>query len=218
MRIYEIAGALSTRELCFIKSYEHRQAPLRNYCSCSRRSSLWAHSPCGSCSLCKRTAQTAQRVVMWYSARQWTLWVLLITLPFAVLVTGFVTLARNWRDDLELALARIFRPTKGNSPSCCRQANGNTFHLVGVSPLLKRGAHRQLGTVRSDKTGLQTCSGTACYFGPCGAACAETWDGSNAEIFIPNTQGQERNCGCGKCAIPIRLLSRRSLFTCLRLR
>jgi hypothetical protein len=46
-------------------------------------------------------AHTAQRVVMWYAARMWTLWVLLIALPFAVLVTGCVTLARNWRADME---------------------------------------------------------------------------------------------------------------------
>ena len=32
---------------------------------------------------------------------------LLITLPFAVLVTGFVTLARNWRDDMELPQAAL---------------------------------------------------------------------------------------------------------------
>jgi hypothetical protein len=50
-------------------------------------------------------ANTAQRIVMWYSARMWTLWVLLIALPFAVLVTGCVTLARNWRDDVELPQA-----------------------------------------------------------------------------------------------------------------
>ena len=51
--------------------------------------------------------QTAQRIVMWYAARQWTLWVLLIALPFAVLVIGFITLARNWRDDMELPQAAL---------------------------------------------------------------------------------------------------------------
>src|ERR1039458_2263742 len=44
-------------------------------------------------------AHTAHRIVMWYAGRVWTLWVLLIALPLAVLVTGCVTLARNWRDD-----------------------------------------------------------------------------------------------------------------------
>lgn len=47
-------------------------------------------------------AHTAQRVVMWYAARLWTLWVLLIALPLAVLVTGCVALARNWPGEVEL--------------------------------------------------------------------------------------------------------------------
>lgn len=33
-------------------------------------------------------ARIAQRVVMWYSARMWMLWLLLLALPLAVLVTG----------------------------------------------------------------------------------------------------------------------------------
>lgn len=39
---------------------------------------------------------------MWYSARIWTLWVLLLALPFAALATGCVTLLRSWNRDLEL--------------------------------------------------------------------------------------------------------------------
>ncbi len=50
-------------------------------------------------------AHTAQQLVMWYAARMWTLWVLLIALPFAVLVTGCVTLARNLCDDMKLPQA-----------------------------------------------------------------------------------------------------------------
>ena len=50
-------------------------------------------------------AHIAQQLVTWYAARMWTLWVLLIALPFAVLVTGCVTLARNWRDDTKLPQA-----------------------------------------------------------------------------------------------------------------
>ena len=50
-------------------------------------------------------AHTAQQLVMWYGARMWTLWVLLIALPFAVLVAGCVTLARNWREDMKLPQA-----------------------------------------------------------------------------------------------------------------
>lgn len=47
-------------------------------------------------------AHTAQRIVMWYSMRPWTLWVLLIALPFAVLVTGCATLFRNSNNDVGL--------------------------------------------------------------------------------------------------------------------
>lgn len=41
-------------------------------------------------------AFTAQRIVLWYSVREWTLWVLLTGLPFAVLLIGGVTLLRIW--------------------------------------------------------------------------------------------------------------------------
>ena len=47
-------------------------------------------------------AYTAQRIVMWYAGRVWTLWVLLITLPLAVLVTGCLTFLRSWSEDREL--------------------------------------------------------------------------------------------------------------------
>src|SRR5215472_16191208 len=48
-------------------------------------------------------AHTAQRIVTWYSLRPHLgLWVLLIALPFAVLVTGSATLLRTWRSELEV--------------------------------------------------------------------------------------------------------------------
>jgi hypothetical protein len=51
-------------------------------------------------------ARTAQRIVMWYSAHPpLGLWVLLIALPLAVLVTGGATLLRSWKDDAELRQA-----------------------------------------------------------------------------------------------------------------
>lgn len=50
-------------------------------------------------------AYTAHRIIMWYAGRIWTLWVLLITLPLVVLVTGFLMLLRNWSDDAELPQA-----------------------------------------------------------------------------------------------------------------
>jgi hypothetical protein len=45
---------------------------------------------------------TAQRIVMWYAGRMWTLWVLLLALPFTGLVTGCGTRLREWNRDLEL--------------------------------------------------------------------------------------------------------------------
>jgi hypothetical protein len=47
-------------------------------------------------------AHTAQQIAMWYAGRQWTLWVLLIALPLAVLVTGCTTLLRSWNDEVPL--------------------------------------------------------------------------------------------------------------------
>jgi hypothetical protein len=40
-------------------------------------------------------AGTAERIVMWYAEREWTLWILLIALPLAMLVTGCATLIRS---------------------------------------------------------------------------------------------------------------------------
>jgi hypothetical protein len=51
-------------------------------------------------------AHTAQRIVTWYAVRPRVgLWVLLIALPLAVLVTGCATLLRSWNDDVELRQA-----------------------------------------------------------------------------------------------------------------
>jgi anti-sigma factor RsiW len=44
-------------------------------------------------------ANIPEAIVTWYSGRMWTLWVLLLGLPFAVLVIGCSTLLRSWRDD-----------------------------------------------------------------------------------------------------------------------
>ena len=41
---------------------------------------------------------------MWYAGRMWTLWVLLLALPFTALVTGCATLRYNWnREPLHTA-------------------------------------------------------------------------------------------------------------------
>jgi hypothetical protein len=46
-------------------------------------------------------ALVAHRIVNWYSGRMWTLWLLLIALPFVVLVTGCATLRRSWNYSVE---------------------------------------------------------------------------------------------------------------------
>jgi hypothetical protein len=45
-------------------------------------------------------AHTAQRLVMWYAGRMWTLWLLLLALPLTVLVTGCATLRHTWKLDV----------------------------------------------------------------------------------------------------------------------
>jgi hypothetical protein len=54
-------------------------------------------------------ARTADRIVTWYADRQWTLWVLLIALPLAVLVTGCAALMQGtlMRNDARGTLTAI---------------------------------------------------------------------------------------------------------------
>src|ERR1700674_121736 len=48
-------------------------------------------------------AHTAERIVTWYAVRPRVgLWVLLMALPLAVLITGCATLLRSWNHDAEL--------------------------------------------------------------------------------------------------------------------
>jgi len=49
-------------------------------------------------------AHTAQQLVMWYAGRMWTLWVLLLALPFIALVSGCAELVRNWNRDIVVPL------------------------------------------------------------------------------------------------------------------
>ncbi len=50
-------------------------------------------------------ARTAQWIVMLYAGKTWTLWVLLIALPLAVLAMGCITFVRAWSQDARLAQA-----------------------------------------------------------------------------------------------------------------
>src|SRR5579864_1531218 len=53
-------------------------------------------------------ARSAQRIVVWYSARPHVgLWLLLIAMPLAVLLIGCGTLLRSWTSDLQLRLATL---------------------------------------------------------------------------------------------------------------
>jgi hypothetical protein len=50
-------------------------------------------------------AHSAQQVVLWYAARLWSLWILLLALPIGVLFTGCATLLRGWKHDTAVASA-----------------------------------------------------------------------------------------------------------------
>jgi hypothetical protein len=50
-------------------------------------------------------APGAQRIVMWYAGRPWSLWTLLIALPLAALVSGGLALARGARRDAATGVA-----------------------------------------------------------------------------------------------------------------
>jgi hypothetical protein len=49
-------------------------------------------------------ARIAQQLVMWYAGRIWTLWVLLLGLPFVVLVSGSAEMLRSWSRGIVLPL------------------------------------------------------------------------------------------------------------------
>jgi hypothetical protein len=78
-------------------------------------------------------AHTAQQIVDWYAMRpRMGLWVLLIALPLAVLITGCATLVRRWSREVEL-----------------RQAARHTFATLRLhlATLLVAGATLVAGTV-----------------------------------------------------------------------
>ena len=81
-------------------------------------------------------ACTAQRIVMWYAGRQWTLWVLLIALPFVVLVAGCATLLHSWSVDVELpqrraaTVARSARTRRRNSSLLATLTAGGVLVIV----------------------------------------------------------------------------------------
>ena len=77
-------------------------------------------------------AHIAQRIVMWYSARTWTLWLLLLALPFAVLVTGCSTLLQSWNHDLEPPRAARQSLAMIPAPFATLFVAGTTLASVGI--------------------------------------------------------------------------------------
>jgi hypothetical protein len=77
-------------------------------------------------------ARDAQRIVMWYSARQWTLWMLLIVLPLAVLVAGCLTLVSSGNDDLERPQAARQTLAAIHAPAATLSVGAATLVAAGV--------------------------------------------------------------------------------------
>ena len=78
-------------------------------------------------------ARIAQRVVNWYSGRMWTLWLLLLALPFAVLVIGCATLLRSWNRDVEQPhTARQSLATLVPAPLATLFVAGTTLTSAGI--------------------------------------------------------------------------------------
>lgn len=86
-------------------------------------------------------AHTAQQIVMWYAVRPWTLWVLLIALPLAVLATGCATLLRSWNDEVELrhAARQLLAASHADLPTqfvtAATLAAGGVLAIVAVHML-----------------------------------------------------------------------------------
>jgi len=70
-------------------------------------------------------ARVAQGIVTWYAARIWTLWLLLLLLPLAVLAAGCLTLLRSSRRAVAL-------PGDAPAPVATLFVAGTTFTSAGV--------------------------------------------------------------------------------------
>ncbi len=68
---------------------------------------------------------TAQRTVMWYAERQWTLWLLLVALPLVVLVVGCATLLQGW--GVERVRSGIHKPLAAIS------TDGTTIFIAALT-------------------------------------------------------------------------------------
>jgi hypothetical protein len=77
-------------------------------------------------------ARIAQRIVIWYSGRMWTLWFLLLALPLAVLVTGCATLRHSWNRDIELPHAAQQSLAMIPAPLATLFVAGTTLTSAGI--------------------------------------------------------------------------------------
>ncbi len=76
-------------------------------------------------------ASVAQGIVAWYSARMWTLWLLLLILPLAVLAAGCATLIGSWHRAAEVPITA--RPSLAMLPAPLATlfVAGTTFTSAG---------------------------------------------------------------------------------------
>jgi heme/copper-type cytochrome/quinol oxidase subunit 2 len=76
-------------------------------------------------------AHSAERLVQWYSARMWTLWVLLLALPFTALLTGCAVLFRSRNRDSEPPSAAGQSPDRTGGRLATLLLSGTTL-IAGV--------------------------------------------------------------------------------------
>lgn len=74
-------------------------------------------------------AAGAQRIVMWYAGRLWTLWALLLALPFMVLIGGCMALFHDRIETQTQCDNRL--PSSVNRPAFLFVA-GLTFSAAGI--------------------------------------------------------------------------------------
>ena len=71
-------------------------------------------------------------IVGWYAARMWTLWLLLLILPLAVVTAGCVTLLDSWNRSGELPIGRGRSAAPSAAPVATVFVAGTTLTSVGV--------------------------------------------------------------------------------------
>ena len=100
-------------------------------------------------------ARTAQRIVAWYAAHpQFSLWVLLLLLPFSALILGTGALVRTWGDNPQLQQYtwRAFEETLEHWPAM--SIGGATLLAGGVLVMIT--AHLMGGGPRRRTSGVDS--------------------------------------------------------------